>query len=189
VTSATLSLPARITSFPVVLRPFAPVDAARVTELCGDREIARMTAVIAHPYLPGMAEAWIATHAQERDVETAWNFAITRVDDGLLVGAIGLFARPDARDSFGYWVGRPFWRMGYATAACRAIVALAFTRQDRDELHATHLARNPASGRVMEKCGLTLARHERKPHRGGPLEDFCVWSITREHWSTLRGTP
>jgi RimJ/RimL family protein N-acetyltransferase len=183
-----LSLPARITSFPVVLRSFAPADAARVTELCGDREIAQMTALIPHPYLPGMAEAWIATHVQDRDAGTAWNYAITRAGDGLLVGAIGLSARPDASDSFGYWVGRPFWGMGYATAASRAIVALAFTRQDRDELHATHLVRNPASGRVMEKCGMTLARHERKAHRGGPLEEFCVWSITRERWSTLRTT-
>jgi RimJ/RimL family protein N-acetyltransferase len=184
-----LSLPARITSYPVVLRPFAAADAPRVTELCGDRDIAQMTAVIPHPYLSGMAEAWIATHAQERDAGTAWNYAITRADDGLLVGAIGLYARPDASDSFGYWVGRPFWGMGYATAAGRAIVALAFTRQDRDELHATHLARNPASGRVMEKLGMTLARHERKPHRGGPVEEFRVWSITHERWSTLRRTP
>jgi RimJ/RimL family protein N-acetyltransferase len=108
------------------------------------------------------------------------------MDDGLLVGAIGMSASPGAVDSFGYWIGRPFWRMGYATAAGRAIVAMAFARLDRDELHATHLTRNPASGRVMEKCGMTLVRRESKPHRGGPAE-VCVWSITRERWSGCVG--
>jgi RimJ/RimL family protein N-acetyltransferase len=170
-------------SMPVVLRPFAPADAPRVTDLCGDRDVAQMTAVIAHPYLPGMAKAWIASHAQERDSGIGWNYAITRAEDEILVGAIGL--RADGGDSFGFWVGRPFWGMGYATAAVRAIIAVAFARQDRDELQATHLARNLASGRVMEKCGMILARSERKAHRGGPVEEFCVRAITRERWSTF----
>jgi hypothetical protein len=33
---------------------------------------------------------------------------------------------------------------------------------------------------------MTLARRERRGHRGGPAEDFCVWAITREQWSALR---
>ncbi len=172
---------------PVVLRQFTSADAPRVKDLCGDPDVALMTAVIPHPYLPGMAEAWMATHAQDRDTGTGWNYAVARVDDGLLVGAIGL--RADAGDSFGYWIGRPYWGMGYATAAVRAIIAVAFARQDRDELQASHLARNPASGRVMEKCGMILARRERKSHRGGPVEEFCVRAITRERWSTFCAAP
>jgi RimJ/RimL family protein N-acetyltransferase len=39
---------------------------------------------------------------------------------------------------------------------------------------------------VLEKCGFTLARREKKPHRGGADEDICVWSITRDRWSALR---
>jgi RimJ/RimL family protein N-acetyltransferase len=184
-----LSLPERITSHPVALRPFVATDAPRLALLCGDWEVARMTAVIPHPYTTRMAAEWIATHAAEREAGSAWNYAITRVADGLLVGAIGVSASPGAVDSFGYWVGRPFWRLGYATAASRAIIALAFSRLDRDELHATHLTRNPASGRVMKKCGMTLVRRELKEHRNGPAEEFCIWSITRERWSLLRGTP
>ena len=57
---------------------------------------------------------------------------------------------------------------------------------DRAALGASHLARNPASGRVLEKCGMVLERRERRPHRGGAPEDMCVWAITREQWSALR---
>jgi RimJ/RimL family protein N-acetyltransferase len=182
-----LPLPERITSLPVVLRPFAPADAPQVTTLCGDRDVALMTELVAHPYLPGMAESWIASHARERDTGAAWNFAVTRAGDGLLVGAIGLRGGPG--DAIGYWVGRSHWGLGYATAAVRAIIAVAFVRQERDELQATHLARNPASGRVMEKCGMTFARIERKSHRGGPEEEFCVRTITRERWSAFPVMP
>jgi [ribosomal protein S5]-alanine N-acetyltransferase len=181
-----LSLPERIALHPVVLRAFAFADAPRVTELCGDWDVARMTGLIPHPYLPGMAESFIATC---RDAGASRTFAITRADDGLLVGAIGLAASADAADSFGYWVGRPYWDNGYATAAARAVIALAFSRLDIDSLHAMHLARNPASGRVMAKCGMSEVRREMRPHRGGPAEEFRVWSIGREAWERAIGTP
>jgi [ribosomal protein S5]-alanine N-acetyltransferase len=96
---------------------------------------------------------------------------------------------PSAPASLGYWIGRAYWGHGFATAAARALVAMAFSRLDHDALSAIHLATNPASGRVLEKCGMLLAGGERGPHRGGPDEDFCVWSITRERWSALAGTP
>jgi ribosomal-protein-alanine N-acetyltransferase len=177
-----LSLPARITTFPVVLRPFGPADAPRVQELCGDRALAQMTALVPHPYPPGAAEAWIGTHADERAAGAAYNYAITRQEDGLVVGAIVIGARAATTDSLGYWVGRPYWGNGYATAAARALVALAFSHLDFDVVSAAHLAANPASGRVLEKCGMTLVRRETRPHRGSAGEEFLVWAVTRDAW-------
>jgi RimJ/RimL family protein N-acetyltransferase len=63
---------------------------------------------------------------------------------------------------------------------------MAFLSLDEDLFSATHLTRNRASGRVLEKCGMTLVRRERRPHRGGPPEEICLWSLTRERWSMLR---
>jgi hypothetical protein len=39
----------------------------------------------------------------------------------------------------------------------------------------------------MEKCGMRLLRTERRPHRGGALEDFVVRGITREAWEKQLG--
>jgi RimJ/RimL family protein N-acetyltransferase len=177
-----LSLPERIASFPVVLRTLRLTDAPRILELCGDWEVARMTALIPHPYLPGMAESWIASCCNDEAIGATCTYAIIRADDGLLVGAIGLTAAADGPDALGYWVGRPHWGRGYATAAARGIVALAFAQLDIDTVGAIHLARNPASGRVLAKCGMTKAGSELRPHRGGPPEEFRVWSIRREAW-------
>jgi [ribosomal protein S5]-alanine N-acetyltransferase len=47
--------------------------------------------------------------------------------DRKLVGAIGLGLEPDhARAQLGYWIGRPYWRQGYATEAAREVVRFAF---------------------------------------------------------------
>ena len=48
---------------------------------------------------------------------------------------------------------------------------------------ASHLARNAASGRVMDKCGMRLLRTERRSHRGGAPEEFCVRGITHSAWT------
>lgn len=180
-----LSLPERIASLPVVLRALRPADAPRVLELCGDWEVARMTALVPHPYLPGMAESWIAATEAEQATGTAFTYAITRGDDGLLVGAITLATSADGPNALGYWVGRPHWGNGYATAAARGLIALAFAQRGIDKLGAIHLARNPASGRVLAKCGMTEVRRESRPHRGGSPEAFRVWSLRREAWANM----
>ena len=91
-----MSLPERIASHPVVLRDFAFADAPRITEFCGDWEVARMTALIPHPYLPAMAESFIAGCHEAAATGGPRTFAITRAGDGLLVGAVAL-ARPGRR--------------------------------------------------------------------------------------------
>jgi ribosomal-protein-alanine N-acetyltransferase len=174
-------LPERISFHPVVLRPFRPDDAPRVKLLAGDSKVAETTSLIPHPYDEGMAQAWIQTHAGLRDRGIGFVYAIDRADVGLLVGAIEVRLGPDAPDTLGYWVGRPYWGHGYATAAARAIIALSFSYLDCNQITASHLARNPASARVLEKCGLVLVRRQQREHRG-KLEEFCVRGVTRDAW-------
>ena len=160
---------------------FTVADAPRVAELCGDWEVARMTALIPHPYSVEMAESFIAACREACESGSAPTYAIARVEDGTLVGAIGITSTPSAGDSFGYWIGRPHWGNGYATAAARALMALAFSRLGIDVLTAVHLVRNPASGRVMAKCGMSEVGREMRPHRG-EVEEFRVWKIDADAW-------
>lgn len=139
-----------------------------------------MTALIPHPYPEGAALGWIATHEAAAASGKEYTYAVTE-PGGLLVGAVGLRPDPGERESIGYWIGWPYWGRGYATAAAQAIIALGFGLIDLAAITASHLARNAASGRVMEKCGMTLLRTERREHRGA-AEDFCVRAITREAW-------
>ena len=57
----------------------------------------------------------------------------------------------------GYWVGEPHWRRGFATEAAHALVDLAFRATAISVLHASARVINPASRRVIQKCGFQYA--------------------------------
>ncbi len=170
------------------LRPFTLADAPEVQRLAGAREIAATTLRIPHPYPDGVAEGWILSHpgAWERGDEL--NLAIARLEDGALLGAIGLaLALADARAELGYWIGVPFWGRGYATEAARALVAYGFEVLHLERIHACHFAGNPASGRVLRNAGMihegTQRRHVVK---WGRTEDLELYGMLREEFAATK---
>lgn len=141
----------------LVLRGFNLNDAGRVQTLAGDRDIAATTSRIPHPYPDGEAERWIVTHPKSFADGSGVSLAITRRDDGLLIGAIGLEIHlQHQRAEVGYWIGREYWGNGYATEALRAVLDYGFSL-GLQRIWAEHFAHNPASGRVLQKAGM---RHE-----------------------------
>lgn len=147
-----------LTTERLVLRPFLITDAEDVAALAGAEEVARNTLNIPHPYDPKHAEEWIASHRGQAERREAVTYAVTRADDGTLVGAVGLTVDPENDSAeLGYWIGRQHWGKGYATEAARAVVDWAFPALELHRIHASHFPRNPASGRVLRKLGM---RHE-----------------------------
>jgi RimJ/RimL family protein N-acetyltransferase len=180
-------LPDRVLAWPVTLRHFTDADAPQVQALAGDRSVAETTMMIPHPYPEGAALAWIATHAAERSRGSEYVFAIERAEDECLVGSIALRPLGSERENVGYWIGRDYWGRGYATAAAAAIIALAFQCLDCRQVAASHLASNPASGRVMEKCGMAIVAREARLFRGRE-QSVVVRGITRDAWErSVRG--
>ncbi|MFC7420962.1 GNAT family N-acetyltransferase [Iodobacter arcticus] len=174
----------------LTLSPFSFDDAPAVQKLAGDFTIADTTATIPHPYPDGAAESWIASSASLWLVQQTLALAIRRKEDRALLGAISLFAiLPEHRAELGYWIGRPFWGKGYASEAGHAILEFGFTELKLTRIHAEHLARNPASGRVMEKLGFTqegvLRQHAIK---WGKPEDKVCRGILRGEWQKINQT-
>ncbi len=184
----TLELP---TSMPVLtterlrLRPFTLLDAPEIQRLAGAREVAAGTLRIPHPYPDGLAEAWVLSQrgAYERGEDLA--LAIVRLEDGALVGAIGLaFARDDGHAELGYWIGVPYWGRGYATEAARAVLSYGFRALGLQRIHARHFASNPASGRVLRKIGMTYeGRQRRHVRKWDRLEDLELYGILEEDFA------
>ena len=143
----------------LTLRPFVVEDASAVQRLAGSRLVAATVPVIPHPYLDGMAEGWIATHADAWRDRKSVSFAIERpmndAEGPVLVGAVSLLIGPYSRQTaeLGYWIGHPFWGNGYATEAAREVVRFGLEDMDLLRIHASYMAGNDASGRVLEKIG------------------------------------
>jgi RimJ/RimL family protein N-acetyltransferase len=61
----------------------------------------------------------------------------------------------------GYRLRREVWGRGYATEGARALIRKGFTDLGAQRVVASAFRANLASRRVMEKCGMTLARSYR----------------------------
>lgn len=159
------------------LRPLVPSDAARLAQLADDRDLARQTAKLPHPYRREDADAFIA--AERAPDWIGRSFAVERLGDGL-IGVVGF--KPEEGSplmDFGYWLGRPYWGGGFATEAATAALQWARDGWGRRALQAGHFTDNPASGRVLEKIGF-LYTGVRRPFasvaRGGFSESReMVW--------------
>jgi RimJ/RimL family protein N-acetyltransferase len=177
-----------LTTARLLLRPFTLGDAPRVRELAGDRAIADTTLSIPHPYEQGVAEQWIATHQEHFEQGIAVTFAVVLAAEPTLIGTVGLrISRRHDRAELGYWIGQPYWGQGYASEAAAAVVDFGFQRQGLNRITAHHFLRNPSSGRVMQKIGMTcegtLRQHVR---RWQAYEDVVVYGILRDEWAQHR---
>lgn len=135
----------------LLLRPGWAEDAPALFKAIADEAIVRNLASAPWPYGLADAEAFLAT---ERDPHSH-SFLLFRRTRGApqLVGCAGFGKRPDGEIELGYWIARPYWGLGYATEAARAVVEIARDGLRLDKLGAGHFTDNPASGRVLEKVG------------------------------------
>jgi ribosomal-protein-alanine N-acetyltransferase len=113
-------------------------------------------------------------------------WAITLKADSALVGAISLAEMIKGHQAgLAYWIGKPYWNQGYCTEAGQAVLGFAFSDLSLIRIHACHLTRNPASGRVMQKIGM---RHEgcRRQHvkKWGEAEDLELYGILKSESDT-----
>ena len=83
--------------------------------------------------------------------------------------------------TFGYWLAEPFWGRGIVTEAVQAVVRHGFNLLPLVRIEASAFASNPASARVLEKCGFTfegVRRHN--VVKDGQILDLLGYSILRE---------
>jgi len=188
-TLSTQSLPQRVLErcIPIleterlVLRAPRLADGKAIARLVNDRRIAENTARIPHPYGVADAEQFLAAVNRQEGEAT---FAI--VLKGELIGVCGIEPR-EAAAELGYWLGVPYWNRGYATEAVRAVIDHAFGDLEHDALQAGARVSNPASRRVLEKCGFQWTGvglyRIRAIKSSAPLDRF---RLDRGLWASLK---
>lgn len=166
----------------LVMRPPHQDDIAQLVELADNRHIAEMLTRMPHPYGVDEARAFLAMTQARR---TGAGFALTLKSDGSFVGCAGLNGT-DRGLELGYWIGEPYWKRGYATEAAHALVDLAFSGTTIQVLHASCRVINPASRRVIHKCGFQYAGQ-------GMLNSIVAgqvpverYRLDRKTWTSLR---
>jgi RimJ/RimL family protein N-acetyltransferase len=179
----------RLESSRLWLRWPQAADAKRLAALAGNKAVAEMTARIPHPYQFSDGENFILTARKANSEGARLDLVIACKNRPMeLIGGIGLSpARGERVATLGYWLGEPYWGKGFITEAAQALIDLVFGMTGVLEIEAEARVINPASRRVMEKCGFAYVGTglSEAPARGGPLP--CDrFRLDRKAWSSLR---
>ena len=108
-----------------------------------------------------------------------YGFAIVEKESGEVIGMIHQCSSADdifRTTEVGYALGRRYWNRGYMTEALSAVIDFLFSKGIH-KVVCTHIAENAASGRVMQKCGMTPEEGLRKDELfyGGSYRDIKAY--------------
>ena len=156
-----LRLPGQLTydgimeSSRIILRPWRDSDAPVLYKWASDPDVGPRAGWPPHQ---SVEESLEVIRTVFSDVTNTW--AIELKETGEAIGAMGygpscecnLPAR-DGEPLIGYWIAKPYWNRGICTEALELMIEHIRRMTDVKSLISGHFVENPASGRVMEKCG------------------------------------
>jgi len=159
----------RLTDANITLREFNSDDKYRLVELANNPKISiNLRDGFPNPYTISDAESFLEKYAK---LDSSQILAIEY--NGVYVGNIGLHKGNDVyRKSaeIGYFLGEPFWNLGIMTKAINLICDFGFSTMDIVRIHAGIFEFNPASMKVLEKCGFKKeAVHEKAIIKNGTI--------------------
>ena len=132
------------------LRPGWIEDARELQSMIGDEAVVRNLATAPWPYALDDAHTFL----QRPHAPTEPSFLITLRTGGApkIIGGVGIGTQAGGNLELGYWIARPYWGLGFATEAARAVLGIA-RAMNLPRLTASHMVDNPASGKVLRKLG------------------------------------
>ncbi len=134
------------------------------------------------PYPKDGAQQFIDQCLREQGLGQTFAFAILK--SGVLIGICGIHGvRANDGGELGYWIGRPFWGHGFATAAIGRAVELGFHQLKLPRLRAEVLEFNVSSRRVLEKNGFKLVCYRvHESTRWRPDERLALYHLQPDQW-------
>ena len=175
----------------LLLRRVTLRDAHDMYEYSRDEEVARHVLWTAHRSI-WETKAFIRWLIQQYRCAEPSSWCIVEKASGQVVGTIGFmsYQQDNATVEVGYSLARRCWNQGLMTEALSAVLEECFRVMQLHRVEAQHFSANPASGRVMAKCGMT---HEgtlrRRIFNKGRFMDVEMWAILRADWEQAHPSP
>ena len=162
-------------------------DIPAIVPLANNYDVAKNLSKLPHPYTAQDGEDYVANVEKQWAAGSDFPFSITRKSDGALIGGCGLHPKNGGVFEFGYWLGQPFWKQGYATEAARRLVVYAFQDLQAARVWAGWYWDNPASGHVLSKVGCTPTGQEKRPCLARGVDVDCnIAVLSREEFLNRR---
>lgn len=165
----------------LIMRRLTLRDAADIYAYSRDEEVARhvlwsaqQDVSEAKDYLRYMIKRYRA------DEPSSWG--IVEKKSGHVVGTIGYmdYSMDNASVEVGYSLAHWLWNTGYMSEALLRVIAYTFDAMDINRIEAQHELTNPASGRVMQKCGMRREGVLRQRlYNKGRFVDVALYAILK----------
>ena len=83
--------------------------------------------------------------------------------EGMPIGNISVVRLSEKSEyaELGYCMGYAYWNKGLMPEAAKAVIDFLFSEVGGNHVGISHAVKNPASGKVAQKCGLTFAGTKR----------------------------
>ena len=154
----------------LILRRVKPEDAEDMFCWTGDDEVTKYMTWKSHPDIEA-TKNYINYILSKLEKDDCYDWIIEYKETGKAIGSIGVSAL-DAnfeKAEVGYCLSKKYWRKGIMTEALSAVMQYLFDKCCFNRVEAHHHVDNPASGRVMLKCGMKfegIMRQWRKDNQG-----------------------
>jgi len=146
----------------IILRRWTDDDAETLFKWASDHDLGPRAGWPPHK---SVEESLDAIHTFFKN-ETTWAVVLKETNE--VIGCVGYHPAEksniqieDDCGEVGYWIAKPFWNKGLATEALKIVIDFCFNVKKMRMLYGDHFIDNPASGKVMEKCGFVPTGEER----------------------------
>lgn len=167
----------------LILRRYRNEDAvAMYNNWASDKEVTKFLMWPTHACLE-VSRSVIEEWANQYSNKSYYHWAIVLKDHG--DEPIGDIAVVDMKEKvsmahIGYCIGRNWWHKGITSEALKAVMDFLFDVVDVKRIEARHDPRNPNSGKVMKKCGMTYEGTLRSSDWNNlGICDACYYSLLK----------
>ena len=138
----------------LILRPWRESDAEALYQYASDPELGPRAGWPPHKNVEESREIIRTLFSGEGMWAVEWKAT------GEAIGCVGYLTASHSNLKIsenecevGYWIARPYWGQGICSEALKLVVDYCFRKKGFNTLWGSYFPSNPASGRVMEKCG------------------------------------
>lgn len=125
---------------------------------------------------------------KEYDSLNSYQWCIELKEIGEAIGSIGVVNLEEKINAVevGYCIGKRFWGQGITSEAFSALIPFFFEEMQVNRVESRHDSNNPASGKVMLKCGLVKEgmRRQRDINNSG-ICDEVLYGLLKDDWRKL----
>lgn len=167
----------------LILRAFCIEDAEGMyRNWASDEEVTRYLTWPVHPNVEG-TKALLGIWEEKAKEPDNYQWCIVLKETQEPIGSIGAVAQEEELSSveIGYCCGRAFWGKYIMTEALGAVRDYLFEEVGVNRLEARHDTNNPASGKVMKKCGFQFEGIKRQGGKNNMgICDIAYYAMLRE---------